>query len=167
MLHTGWPSFEQVRQTWTQRHKHHGCTSCYRSGRSGRSRTVKRAQTVKTRQGVVLQGLVHHEAPFAVYRSKQTCFACERNAEPRALLQLISIRRPAHGLSRSAMTGIWPIMDRSGKVARPFSRFLVLHQAKQLEAKPPLYPAGPFQVIVADPPWRYERERSAVSDYGT
>lgn len=47
-------------------------------------------------------------------------------------------------------------MDRSGKVAGAYRRLTVLQQAKQLEAKPPALPTGPFQVIVADPPWRYE-----------
>jgi N6-adenosine-specific RNA methylase IME4 len=47
-------------------------------------------------------------------------------------------------------------MDRSGKIAGAYRRLEVLKQARQLEAAPPTLPAGPFQVIVADPPWRYE-----------
>jgi N6-adenosine-specific RNA methylase IME4 len=47
-------------------------------------------------------------------------------------------------------------MDRSGKVAGAFRRLEVLKQARQLEIAAPEFPAGPFQVIVADPPWRYE-----------
>ncbi len=47
-------------------------------------------------------------------------------------------------------------MDRSGKVAGVFRRLTVLKQARELESAPPELPAGPFQVIVADPPWRYE-----------
>jgi len=47
-------------------------------------------------------------------------------------------------------------MDRSGKVAGAFRRLTVLRQARDLEAAPPTLPTGPFQVIVADPPWRYE-----------
>lgn len=47
-------------------------------------------------------------------------------------------------------------MDRSGKVAGAYRRLTVLKQAKQLEAKRPALPTGPFQVILADPPWRYE-----------
>lgn len=47
-------------------------------------------------------------------------------------------------------------MDRSGKVAGAYRRLEVLKQAKQLEAAAPELPDGPFQVIVADPPWRYE-----------
>lgn len=47
-------------------------------------------------------------------------------------------------------------MDRSGKVAGAFRRLTVLKQARDLESAPPALPTGPFQVIVADPPWRYE-----------
>jgi N6-adenosine-specific RNA methylase IME4 len=47
-------------------------------------------------------------------------------------------------------------MDRSGKIAGAYRRLTVLKQAKELEANPPALPTGPFQVIVADPPWRYE-----------
>jgi N6-adenosine-specific RNA methylase IME4 len=46
-------------------------------------------------------------------------------------------------------------MDRSGKVAGAYRRLEVLKQARQLEAAAPELPSGPFQVIVADPPWRY------------
>src|ERR1700686_622708 len=47
-------------------------------------------------------------------------------------------------------------MDRSGKVAGAFRRLTVMKQAKALDAAPPALPTGPFQVIVADPPWRYD-----------
>jgi N6-adenosine-specific RNA methylase IME4/ParB-like chromosome segregation protein Spo0J len=47
-------------------------------------------------------------------------------------------------------------MDRSGKVAGAYRRLTVLKQAKELDAAPPERPTGPFHVIVADPPWRYE-----------
>ena len=47
-------------------------------------------------------------------------------------------------------------MDRSGKVAGAFRRLEVLKQVRQLETAAPTLPMGPFQVIVADPPWRYE-----------
>ena len=46
-------------------------------------------------------------------------------------------------------------MDRSGKVAGAYRRLEVLKQARQLEIAAPELPSGPFQVIVADPPWRY------------
>src|ERR1019366_4051088 len=45
-------------------------------------------------------------------------------------------------------------MDRSGKVAGAFRRLTVLKQAKALDATTPELPIGPFQVIVADPPWQ-------------
>jgi len=51
-------------------------------------------------------------------------------------------------------------MDRSGKVAGAYRRLTVLKQAKELDAAPPGLPTGPFQVIVADPPWRYESGNS-------
>lgn len=47
-------------------------------------------------------------------------------------------------------------MDRSGKVSGAYRRLTVLQQARELQAAPPALPTGPFQVIVADPPWRYE-----------
>jgi len=47
-------------------------------------------------------------------------------------------------------------MDRSGKVAGAFRRLTVLKQARELETARPELPTGPFQVIVADPPWQYE-----------
>ncbi len=47
-------------------------------------------------------------------------------------------------------------MDRSGKVAGAFRRLTVLKQAKELEAAAPELPTGPFQVVVADPPWQYD-----------
>lgn len=51
-------------------------------------------------------------------------------------------------------------MDRSGKVAGAYRRLTVLRQAKELEAAPPELPTGPFQVVVADPPWQYETGNS-------
>jgi N6-adenosine-specific RNA methylase IME4 len=47
-------------------------------------------------------------------------------------------------------------MDRSGKVANAYRRLVVSRQAKELNARPPELPQGPFHVIVADPPWRYD-----------
>jgi N6-adenosine-specific RNA methylase IME4/ParB-like chromosome segregation protein Spo0J len=51
-------------------------------------------------------------------------------------------------------------MDRSGSVAAAHRRLRVQQQAKQLEADPPPLPTGPFHVIVADPPWRYDTGNS-------
>jgi N6-adenosine-specific RNA methylase IME4 len=47
-------------------------------------------------------------------------------------------------------------MDRSGKVAGAYRKLTVLKQAKGLNEAPPTFPTGPFQVIVADPPWEYD-----------
>jgi len=47
-------------------------------------------------------------------------------------------------------------MDRSGKVAGAYRRLIVQQQAKDLDNGPPPLPTGPFQVIVADPPWQYD-----------
>ena len=41
-------------------------------------------------------------------------------------------------------------------MAGAYRRLEVLKQARQLETAVPELPAGPFHVIVADPPWRYE-----------
>lgn len=51
-------------------------------------------------------------------------------------------------------------MDRSGKIAGAYRRLEVLKQAKSLEATAPELPTGPFQVIVADPPWQYDTGNS-------
>ena len=47
-------------------------------------------------------------------------------------------------------------MDRSGKVSGVYRRLQVLKQAEQIDRDPPPMPNGPFRVIVADPPWRYD-----------
>ena len=47
-------------------------------------------------------------------------------------------------------------MDRKGKVSGAYRRLQVLKQAEELDRDPPQLPTGPFHVIVADPPWRYE-----------
>src|SRR5712664_2317795 len=47
-------------------------------------------------------------------------------------------------------------MDRTGKVAGAYRRLSVLKQARELVIATPELPIGPFQVIVADPPWQYE-----------
>jgi N6-adenosine-specific RNA methylase IME4 len=51
-------------------------------------------------------------------------------------------------------------MDRSGKVAGAYRRLEVLKQARKLETAALEFPTGPFQVIVADPPWRYDSGNS-------
>src|SRR5436190_4446131 len=44
-------------------------------------------------------------------------------------------------------------MDRSGKVAAAYRRLVVQKRAKDLDESALALPDGPFQVIVADPPW--------------
>ena len=51
-------------------------------------------------------------------------------------------------------------MDRRGNVADAHRRLQVLRQAEELNAKPPAFPTGPFQVIEVDPPWRHESGNS-------
>jgi N6-adenosine-specific RNA methylase IME4/ParB-like chromosome segregation protein Spo0J len=38
--------------------------------------------------------------------------------------------------------------------------------AKRLEAEPPALPAGPFRVIVSDPPWQYDKRAGDVTHRG-
>ncbi|MGA2149259.1 MAG: hypothetical protein ABSH49_30340 [Bryobacteraceae bacterium] len=45
-------------------------------------------------------------------------------------------------------------------MAGAYRKLTVLRQAKGLEAAAPELPTGPFQVIVADPPWQYETGNS-------
>lgn len=47
-------------------------------------------------------------------------------------------------------------MDRSGKVSGAYRRLTVLLQVREMQQTPTELPSGPFQVIVSDPPWRYE-----------
>src|ERR1035441_1341386 len=51
-------------------------------------------------------------------------------------------------------------MDQSGKGAGAYGGVVVQQQAGELEEKPAALPAGPFHVIVADPPWRCESGNS-------
>jgi N6-adenosine-specific RNA methylase IME4/ParB-like chromosome segregation protein Spo0J len=48
-------------------------------------------------------------------------------------------------------------MDRTGKVAGVYKRLQTLEAAKGIAREPPPLPTGPFRVIVADPPWGYEK----------
>ena len=48
-------------------------------------------------------------------------------------------------------------MDRTGRVNGPYKRLKVARQSERIRAEPPPLPSrGPYRVIVADPPWRYE-----------
>jgi N6-adenosine-specific RNA methylase IME4 len=49
-------------------------------------------------------------------------------------------------------------MDRTGRVNGCFRLFKIQKQAEAIRAEPPPLPGhGPYRVIVADPPWPYER----------
>lgn len=47
-------------------------------------------------------------------------------------------------------------MNRTGRVAGMYKQLKVARQSEAIEAEAPPLPAGPFRVIVADPPWRYD-----------
>ena len=51
-------------------------------------------------------------------------------------------------------------MDRSGNVASAYRRLNIERQAQVLDEETPSLPEGPFHVIVADPPWRYDTGRN-------
>jgi N6-adenosine-specific RNA methylase IME4/ParB-like chromosome segregation protein Spo0J len=54
-------------------------------------------------------------------------------------------------------------MDRTGRVDGVFRRLKTLKQAEAIAAEPPPLPAGPFRVIVADPPWSYDNRAADAS----
>jgi N6-adenosine-specific RNA methylase IME4 len=57
-------------------------------------------------------------------------------------------------------------MDRTGRVDGAFKRLQVMKQEEALKAGPPPLPGGPFHVIAADPPWRYEHRQGDLSKIG-
>jgi N6-adenosine-specific RNA methylase IME4 len=58
-------------------------------------------------------------------------------------------------------------MDRTGRVNGPYKRLKVIRQAVSIRAEPPPYPnLGPYRVIVADPPWPYEKRQEDPSHRG-
>jgi N6-adenosine-specific RNA methylase IME4 len=58
-------------------------------------------------------------------------------------------------------------MDRTGRVAGPYKRLKVARQAAAIHAEPPPLPGnGPYRVIVADPPWPYEKRDEDPSHRG-
>jgi N6-adenosine-specific RNA methylase IME4 len=54
-------------------------------------------------------------------------------------------------------------MDRTGKVNGTYKQFKTLQAAEQIAAEPPPLPTGPFRVIVADPPWHYDKRPEDAS----
>jgi N6-adenosine-specific RNA methylase IME4 len=58
-------------------------------------------------------------------------------------------------------------MDRTGRVNGPFKRLKVMRQAAAIRKEaPPLPGKGPYRVIVADPPWHYEKRCADPSQRG-
>jgi N6-adenosine-specific RNA methylase IME4/ParB-like chromosome segregation protein Spo0J len=56
-------------------------------------------------------------------------------------------------------------MDRTGRANGVYRRLKIAKQAEQLRAEPPPLPGkGPYRVIVADPPWPYEKRDSDPSN---
>jgi N6-adenosine-specific RNA methylase IME4/ParB-like chromosome segregation protein Spo0J len=47
-------------------------------------------------------------------------------------------------------------MDRTGKVNGAFKKMTTARAAEEIRNETPPLPTGPFRVIVADPPWRYD-----------
>jgi N6-adenosine-specific RNA methylase IME4 len=58
-------------------------------------------------------------------------------------------------------------MDRTRKVSGVHRKLVVCKTAAQIAKEPPPLPEGPFRVIVADPPWRYELRPDDPSHRGT
>jgi N6-adenosine-specific RNA methylase IME4 len=58
-------------------------------------------------------------------------------------------------------------MDRTGRVDGPYKRLKVMNQAAAIRAEPRPYPGkGPYRVIIADPPWPYEKRQEDPSHRG-
>jgi len=57
-------------------------------------------------------------------------------------------------------------MDRTGRVDGVYRRLSNMQQADRIRAEPPPLPTGPFRVIVADPPWPYDKRVEDPSHRG-
>jgi len=57
-------------------------------------------------------------------------------------------------------------MDRTGRVNGIYRKLVTLQQAEVIAKEPPPLPTGPFRVIVADPPWEYEKRAADPSHRG-
>lgn len=57
-------------------------------------------------------------------------------------------------------------MDRTGRIDGVYRKLKILTQSEQLAKEPPPLPTGPFRVIVADPPWQYEKRANDPSRRG-
>ena len=58
-------------------------------------------------------------------------------------------------------------MDRTGRVNGVYRKLVTLQQAETIAKEPPPLPRGPFRVIVADPPWEYEKRIADPSHRGS
>ena len=59
-------------------------------------------------------------------------------------------------------------MDRTGRVDGPYRRLVVARKAEAIQKEaPPLPGKGPYRVIVADPPWPYEKRKEDPSHRAT
>jgi N6-adenosine-specific RNA methylase IME4 len=88
-------------------------------------------------------------------RSSADGFECERTETAKR-----------KGTKRSP--GLRDSMDRTGRVDGPYKRLMVARQAETIRKEPPPYPAhGPYRVIVADPPWPYEKDKIDPSHRAT
>jgi len=54
-------------------------------------------------------------------------------------------------------------MDKTGRVNGVYKKLKTAQQAEEIKQEPPPLPAGPFRVIVIDPPWSYENRASDSS----
>ena len=57
-------------------------------------------------------------------------------------------------------------MDRTGRVNGVYRRLINEQTAEAIRDEPPPLPDGPFRVIVADPPWRYDNRQQDVTQRG-
>lgn len=62
--------------------------------------------------------------------------------------------------------GLVEEMDRTNRVDGAFHKLIVAKRAEHIQAEPVPLPEGPFRVIVADPPWSYEKRTSDPSHRG-
>jgi N6-adenosine-specific RNA methylase IME4 len=53
--------------------------------------------------------------------------------------------------------GLVAEMNRTGKVNGVYRRLVVQQKAAAIASEPPPLPAGPYRVIVCDPPWTYDK----------
>jgi N6-adenosine-specific RNA methylase IME4 len=58
-------------------------------------------------------------------------------------------------------------MDRTRRVNGVYRKLVTLQQAEIITREPPPLPVGPFRVIVADPPWEYEKRLADSTHRGT